>query len=656
MRNRLYMELSDSNTLTCTRIARERDFMLTLMREKATSWLVKILLGIIVLVFVFLGVGSYNSQKQNRVAVVNGESITIEAYKSTYQNLVARLRQQFGGQVSQELLDAFQIREQALRQLVNKTLILQEARKKGLQVTDEELSDAIASIPVFQKEGVFDPETYQSLLRANGLNAPTFEASQRTEMLAAKLQDIVTGSVRVSESEAREWYAFTNRKANMDVAVFRPVDFTPETPGKEEMAAYFDAHKETYRTEPLVRVAFLRFDPDAGRASVTVSDADVVAYYEEHTDQFFEPEKVDASHLLIKVEADADEALVEEKKAALIAIREQIVGGEDFAEMAKKHSEGPSSVNGGQLGAFTRETMVKPFADAAFTLNEGEMSEPVRTRFGWHLILVNQKIPSATRALETVKEEIRSTLVEDKARTRAYDLADAVYDATLEGADLNEAAKTRDLTVEETGFFDKKGPATGIAVPAQFAASAFSLEPGETSELIEVGNSLYLMEVLEKKDSEIPAIEEVEDQVRADLLAERAETLAKDAATAFLAAAADGAALAEISSPSKVTVKTTGAFGRNGAIPEMGNAPALNRAVFALTGDKMVPEAPVKIAEGYAVFKVLSFTLPDAEAFASDKEDTIASLTSRKKNQLSSQWLTALREAGEVLVEPAFQN
>ncbi|MGD2037797.1 MAG: SurA N-terminal domain-containing protein, partial [Desulfobacterales bacterium] len=180
--------------------------MLSLMRKHAGTWMIKIILGAIVIVFVFWGVGSYRSRQTGRVADVNGTVITLNDYRNTYTNLVEQARQSFGNSLNDELIQALQLRRRALDQLVDRALMLQAAEKLNIQVSDEELAQAIKNFPAFQTAGVFDNQRYLNILSRTKLSPETFEEQQREALVIDRLQNFVAGNIKVSDLEAQQWY------------------------------------------------------------------------------------------------------------------------------------------------------------------------------------------------------------------------------------------------------------------------------------------------------------------------------------------------------------------------------------------------------------------------------------------------------------------
>jgi peptidyl-prolyl cis-trans isomerase D len=194
--------------------------MLSLMRKHAGSWMIKLVLGAIVVVFVLWGVGSWTSQRSGRVATVNGETITVEEFRITYKRLIEQVRQSFGNNLNEELIKSLNLQKQAVDQLVNKTLMRQEASELNLSVSNEALSRSIRSINAFQTAGVFDPRRYKSVLDRNNLSPEGFEINQKDALLLEKLNDFITGNVKVSEQEAVDWYTWQNAMVDIEYVSF----------------------------------------------------------------------------------------------------------------------------------------------------------------------------------------------------------------------------------------------------------------------------------------------------------------------------------------------------------------------------------------------------------------------------------------------------
>jgi len=224
--------------------------MLDLMRKKAGSWMIKFILGAIIIVFAFWGVGTFNARRLVTVATVDDEVITYEVYRDTYGRLLEEVRQRFGDNLDDNLLKTMNLEQIALDQLINDQLLINEAHRLGLAVTDEELARAISAVGAFQDENGFDPNRYRRVLSANRMTPEGFELNQRQAMLIGKLRALVSETVRVPEVEARQWYDFANAKVALAYVRVDPQQFNEVAVSDEEVQAYYEAHKENYRVEP----------------------------------------------------------------------------------------------------------------------------------------------------------------------------------------------------------------------------------------------------------------------------------------------------------------------------------------------------------------------------------------------------------------------
>jgi len=623
--------------------------MLGLMRKHATSWLIKIVLGAIVIVFVFWGVGSFRSRKASLIASVNGEAIGAEAYNQAYNAMMEQMRQRFGNNLNEDMVKMLHLDKQALDQLIDQKLMVQEADKLKLRVTDEETVDSITSMRAFQTDGRFDPRLYQRVLDYNRLTPEGFEKMQRNSLLTSKLRAYISSNVQVSDGEALTYYQWQKAAVDIEYVLFAPDTYAGVETSPEEIEAYFDKHKSTYKTDPMIDVQYLRFDPDQYKDSVTVTDEEIGEYYNANRSEFETPKTVEARHILIKVAADAPEEAVEKARARAVEILDMVKAGKDFAELAAQYSEGPSKNNGGYLGTFKKEDMVAPFAEKAFSMQAGEVSEPVRTRFGWHLIKVEKVNEASTQSLQEAKGRIRDKLLGEKAKALAYDAAESFYDQTLEGDNLAETTRETGLKVIKTGRFSRKGDGLeGVADRTKFINAAFGLEPDQISEIQDFSDGYYILQVTETVPGKIPELEAVKAQVAADLKKEKQGAMAEADAEKLLAAlknepGGDTAAQAAF--------KSTGFFERDASIPGMGYENDISNAAFMLTQNNPLPEKVFKGAKGFYVIRLKNRKLPDAAGFDKEKDDIKTSLLRRKQSRVFNEWLAYVKENSEISIK-----
>jgi peptidyl-prolyl cis-trans isomerase D len=623
--------------------------MLNFMRRKAGTWMVKAILGAIVVVFIFWGVGSWTSQREGRLATVNGEVISLEAYRASYNRLLEQARQSFGSALSDDLLKSLNLKQQALDQLIDRLLLKQAASELKLSVSDDELARAIRGTPAFQTAGAFDSRRYQQVLSLNRMTPETFESEQRDQLLFGKLLRLISEGVKVSDIEVESWYRWNNASVRIDYVLVAPETYKNLSASTEELAQYFENHKDAYKTEPQLQARYVVFKPEDYLGKVTVTADEIRDDYETHPERYVIPKTVEARHILIKVAPDASPEEDAKAREKIEGILKMARGGKDFAELAKQFSEDGTKENGGALGAFRKEAMVKPFADAAFAMKAGEISEPVRTEFGWHLIKVEKVNEGRTRSLEECTEEIRSRIQRERARNLAYDDAEALYDAAYYGAnDLSGAAAGRQLTVQTTDFFTRRGPVQGVAQGAQFAQAAFKLVENEISPVQELDTGYYLIQVAARRPSEVPELKAVETQVMNDLIREKQDAQAKKDADALLADVKGGVVFAQAAKKLGLAVNASEPLKRDQSIAELGSEPAVLRAAFELTTENPLGAEPIRTAKGYAVIRLIEKKPPAMDGLEPQRAEIQQRLQQQKKYKAWQVWIEQLRNAATI--------
>jgi peptidyl-prolyl cis-trans isomerase D len=623
--------------------------MLNLMRKHAGSWMIKVILFAIVVVFSFWGVGSFTSRKETQVADVNGEIISVETYRQAYYQLLENFRRLYGEQLNDDLLKMLRPGQQALDNLISRILMLQESDRLGIDVNDQELADAIQAIAAFQNDGVFDYQRYQQLLSFNKMTAEQFEQTQEQDLRIGKLQSLITSAVNISDEEARQWYEWNNAEVNLDYVVFEANNYNDVTPTQEQIEKYFEQNVMKYQTEPQVRVRYLYFDPNAYQEGVQVTDEKVAEYYQQNAGEFKTEKTVQARHILFKVEEDSDPAVDEEKKALAAKVAEMAKSGKSFDQLAKQYSEGPTRDKGGFLGTFKRNAMVKPFADTAFSMNAGDISEPVRTQFGWHVIKVEKVNEASTESLEDATPNIRNKLRLERARQKALEAAEKVYDSVFDGDDLGDAGKTHQVPVMDTelfaasGFKDKK-----IGNPQQFVKTSFELDLMAISQIQDWDDGYYLLQVVEQVASKSPKLESVVERVRKDVTKELQRDRAKADAEAMLADIKKDTPMAEASRRAALQVNETGFFKRTGGTGKIGYEPRISAVAFELSTDQPLSDQVVEGRQGWYVLRLKERKLPPRENFVKELKSTRQRLVTQRKQAVFQQWIADLRARSKI--------
>lgn len=624
--------------------------MLSIMRRQAGSWMIKVLLFAIVVVFMFWGVGNFRSREATNVADINGEIVTYDAYRQGYDRLREQFQRVYGNAFNEQMAKALNLQQQALDQIVQRILMLQEAHKLDLQVADATVDESIAKVPAFQKNGTFDMAQANYVLAQNRISSAEFRNSVKEGILIEKLQALLITGITVPDAEAREWYEWHNTEVDLNYLKFASSQYKDISLSDDEIADYFKANENNYLTEPKVKVVYLFFDPDNYKDQVKVSPEEVQVYYDRHPDEFKSEKTVEARHILLKLDPDADAKTVAEKEQEAEKIRQMVLKGEQsFAALAKKYSEGPTRDQGGLLGAFKYDAMVKPFADKAFSMKAGEVSEPVRTKFGWHIIKVEKVNEPFTKTLEEASGVIRNKLIDEKASDLAMEKGDEIYESVFDGDDLAAAGKLHGLDAKTTDFFTERNfKEKGVDDTRRFAETAFELPKMAISDVIDVGNGFALLQVVDRKDAAVPPLDKVVDTVRADLTLQRQKEKAKADAEACLAEVQKGKSLAEAGSQFGLTPVSTGGFKRSGSIPGIGYDPQISKGAFALKKDKPLADKVYEGNQGWYVIQLKDRTLPDADGFAKEKEAIVSRLIEQKKQGVMQQWLKEVKARGKI--------
>ena len=428
--------------------------------RKSLGWLVgAFLLVLVIFAFVAFYIPDFlkttGVSRTGEIAWVEGTPISSQEFLRSYRAQEQQYRQQLGPQFSPDLMRQLGFDNLVLRQLVQNQILLLEAERQGISVADQEVSDFILSFPAFQEAGKFiGRDAYLSLLAQNSLNASQFEAQLREDLMRQKLQSLVTDGVSVSEADLEEEYRRRNEKLHLEYAFVPKTEFEAQVQVTDEEArSFYDQNKKKFERPVQRKVRFITLTPQLFASAVSVSDREIERYYQQNSSRYETAEQVAASHILFKTDPGANEEEVRKKAEAVLA---QAKAGADFAELARQYSEDTSAENGGDLGLFGRGQMVPEFEAAAFSLPEGQVSDLVRSTYGFHIIKVTGRQAAIVRPLDSVRDEIRNTLTQEKARESMEKAVDsAAQKLRASGSVDSLSAEYPVLVPQETNFFGR---------------------------------------------------------------------------------------------------------------------------------------------------------------------------------------------------------
>jgi peptidyl-prolyl cis-trans isomerase D len=607
-------------------------------------------MAIIAIVFVFYFGYSFHGREGIKIALVNDEIITAVEYDKNYRTMLEALQREYRGMWSDNLLKAFDLKNRALDSLITQKLVSQEAKKIGLDVTEKEIQDKIMSNPAFQFRGRFDESRYRSVLQNYRMTPEDFEAITAREMLQEKVVQFLTILSPVTDQEVLEQYTFANEKVKISYVDFKPDQFKSKV--KVEPAAmekYFDEHKESYRIPEKIKMAYVVFDPEAYKNQMKVSEDQIKDYYEDNLDTFKEKKQVKARHILFTLAENASKEDEEKIRQKATAVLEQARAGADFSELAKKNTDDPNGKeNGGDLGYFSSGQMIKPFEDAAFKLKKDEISDLVRTPFGYHIIKVEDVKEAKTKSLEEARAQILAMIQKAATSDMAHEKALSFVERMPYQTDLAKYAAENKIPVKETAHFSQAEAIPDVGNNEKLQQTLFSMEKEEVSDLVDAAGKFYVFQLKDKRPSVLPALEEVKDKVREDYVNHLASQMAKSAAEDHLKKLKEGKDWASLAKESGHESKTTEFISRQETIPQIGYFQELQEAAFGLSQKKRYPDEVFQNDKGVYVIRWEGEQDIDNTKFDGEKKLYRDMLVRLKNQTLFKEWVERLKSQAKI--------
>ncbi len=632
--------------------------MLDVMRRHASSWVVKVILGVITLVFIFfMGGGGQLTGGGAEVAMVDDHEITLADFQRAQSRNQALAQEQYGERLTPELMRLLDIPAMSLSQLVDQTVLETEAQRLGLRVPDDTLRLEIREIGAFQREGQFSPAAYRAALERQGMTPAVFEGMLRQDLMVEQLVDVVRRGVHVTEREAFDAYARDAEAIVLEYVKVAREKLLPEvTIDEAAVTAFFDAHQEEYRIPEAVRLRYLAYDPASFADPKAVSEEEVEEYYELNREtEFTSEETIGARHILKRAGADADAEVKTKTRQAIEKIAERLASGADFEQIAREESEDPgSATQGGDLGSFGRGRMVQPFEEAAFALQPGQISGVVESDFGYHIIRVYERKPGGSAPLEEVREKIGKKLAEEQSTADAFDAAAADALAVREGAELEKIASSRSLTVKATPPLSRGGIVPDIGTAPQLIEAALALkDKKDVTDPIAVAGKHYVVQLEERIDSFVPTLADVREKVEEAYRKEQATELARGKATSAMDELKAGKTPGTLSEASGYEAGETKEFTRRGGfVPGLGNVPGLKELAFQSAQAEVLPRAFVFDGNAYA-FVVKERKPAEREEFDKVKESRVAALRRTREQAAVVRFVGELRKRTEIVYNQA---
>lgn len=626
--------------------------MLDRMRRHR-GWL-KWSLAIVVVSFVLLYIpsfmkdGAQGAANNAVVADVDGREITAAQFRRVYQAQMQQYRQSYGANIDERLLKQLGIDQRIVQQLVQEEASLAEAKRLGIKASDAEVRERILALPAFQDNGQFIGEQrYQQLLRMQTppMRADEFEDQVRRSIIAEKMQAALTGWMTVSDADVVSEFKKRNEKIKLAVVNFPADKFREAAVATDaEVAKYFEDHKESYRIGEKRKVRYLVVDQEALRAKATVTGQQIERSYNDNIQQYSTPEQVRASHILLKTEGK-DDAAVKKQAEDLLA---QIKKGANFEELAKKNSQDEASAaKGGDLDFFNKGQMVPEFDKVAFSLQPGQLSDLVKTSYGYHIIKVTDKRPASQKTLAEVRTQIEDQLKYEQASTAAQKLADQVASELKKPSDFESVARARGLQTGESGLFQQDEPIAGIGMSPAVSQAAFELKEGEVSEPLRTPQGYAFVTVTGKQAPYVPKLDEVKSKVRDEVLKQKAIEAARQKAAALNAEMKSGD-FEKAAKAAGLDVKTTDLIARGAPIGDIGVSPAIEAAAFNLPQGAV--SDPIVTENGAAIVKVVERKDVAADELAKQKDSLRTELLNDRKQRFFAAYMAKARQKMKIQI------
>lgn len=520
--------------------------MLEKIREGSQGVWAMVIMGLVILSFVFAGVGSYiAAPTDTAAAIVNGEEISQSALERAYQNERSRLESQFGEAFSALAADAAYLRnfkQNVLDRLVGDKLIEQTARELGLRVSDAQIRQTIFSMPEFQVAGQFNNDRFQILLRQAGLQPNSFRDSMRQDMTRQQVSRAILGSEFSLPSEAEQAHLLQQQTRDLRFATISSEQFVDSiTLTEEEITTYYQTNLDNFDTQEQVSVAYVELKASDLLGEVTVTEQDLLDFYEQSSGAYRTEEERRASHILFEFGEDKDAAKLQ---AEAVLVKAQ--AGEDFAELAKTSSaDSFSAENGGDLDWFGRGAMDPAFEEATFALaNVGDLTSVVESEFGFHIIKLTDVKAEQVTPFEEVRAEVESSVKNDKASERFFEIQQRMSEIAFEVPDTLEDITTElSLQLKTTELFDRNAAPQPIGNPV-ILNTVFSpelIEDRVNSDVLEIGDEHVLVaRVQEHEPARTKALDEVKQSISELLTAQKAQSAAKEWSEALLVSMVEG--------------------------------------------------------------------------------------------------------------------
>jgi len=536
--------------------------------------------------------------------------------------------------------------QQILKQLVSEKELEYEAKRLGIAVSDQERADRIRQyVPTAFNGGKFvGMDRYSTEVQARfQLTVPVFEELIRQGLLEEKFRKLVTDGISVGPAELQDEFRYKNEKVKLDYALIKPEDLEAKiSPDEAEIHAAYEKNKSKYQVPERRVVRYALVDVNQIRQSLQVSDDMLKQQYQANIQQYQVPNRVHVQHILFMTVGKTTDAEVEEVKKKAEDVLKQVKKGGKFEDLAKKYSEDPGSKDkGGDLSWITQGQTVPEFEKTAFSLSPGQVSDLVKTQYGFHIIKVLEKETAHTKPFEEVKDSLRAPLLLSQADKLASDTADKLSAAIRQSnkISLDDLGKQYHLTVNETRPISATDPLLELANSQEAKDAIFRLRPEELSLPVRTDRGYVVLSVKSILPAHQGSLEEVRDRVINDLKREKSTDLAKAKADELIKRVKAGEKFDTAARSLGLEPKTSDLIARDGSIPGAASGKQVSAAFNLKSGDVA---APLNLGQNWLVYRVAEKTEANPADFDKQKKQLTEELLQSKRKLAFEAFQTAL--------------
>lgn len=638
--------------------------MLQAIREKAQGWIAWAIVILISIPFALWGIQEYlGVGGEPEVAVVDGEKITQRMLDQRARDFRENLRLSLGDAYRADLFEDATLKRQVLDSMIEEMVLVKSASDWNLRASDMQARGFISSIPAFQRDGRFDQQAYETAVRNRGMSRAGFEQNVRQDLVIGQLRSGVRDTVFITESDLAERVRLEDELRTLNYARLPAASYKDRVKADEDaLRRYYEENVDRYRIPEQVKLGYVLLDATGLGDLVEVDEQTLEQYFEDHRGEFVAPEERAMRHILISVPAGADEQTRQAAADEAADMVAQIRAGGDFAALAKEHSDDPGSAgNGGDLGWVEPGMMVGPFEDAAFALEKDEVSDPVSTDFGFHVIQVTGIRGGSEAGFAELRDQVEMSLRRFEGENLYFDYAERLANAAYENPDsLTPAAEALGLKVMTSDWVTRDETLSGALNSPRVINAAFSddvLIKGNNSELIEVGQQQALvLRVAQHQPAGVKPFDDVRQQVEQDYRNDKASELAAAAGGAALTALdSANATLKDLASERDWPFEQAGEVGRQqSAVP----AEVLAKA-FSLKppAQGAIARTGVVSAEGdYMLIEVTEVKGGELAGLAEERRREAAERAAVQASRAQLDYLTrSLRDRTKVELRPIDQ-